>query len=758
VVDLHGLLKMPGVSVDGQGMTRLPTFRAREWAKSPADGYLEQGLRVPITSRPFWVALRSAAMLAAAIIASTLSQIQHSTSVMWIFLLAAALQPLLPLVAKDGNTGALQAASDFVVIVAIVLAAPALWPASMVWLGATIVWQAIMSPTKVVVVLGVLALAATTITGLNADVSHWWIAALIISLVGVAFTILGHELRIQFRDQEQDLTITLARAGAIVHHTDLGRSAVIRVNGDIEGLTGYTADEWCTLDHRSIIHPDDLAAFWIDAADAHDGMVLDRSWRVRRRDGTSVWLRDVSRVIVDRKGAKSLRGFTLDVTTLEEANRTIAAHARTDPLTGLPNRLALNERIDECVDADLDFALLVIDLDRFKEVNDTLGHEAGDTLLGIVSERIAAALASDDLLARLGGDEFAIIVPHASNADDVVPTIDRIAFECSQPLSLRGVRVATSLSIGVAFSTGGEDDRAAVMRHADIAMYAAKRSGDVFRVFDASLEQTSTIQLSLSATLPDAIANGEFELHFEPQLDLATDRVVGAEGLARWNHPEHGLLGPAAFLDVATMSESASVFARTMVEQAVIMAKRLIAEGRPIKIAVDITMRALHEDDFSPWLFATLGRHGVAPEWLVLELTERDAQDPSSQAIATLDELRAAGIDLSIDDFGTGHPSLQRLRQLEVAELKIDRSLIEDIVENTVDREVVGSIITLATRLGTRVVAEGVEHEHQKDTLAELGCSIVQGYRFATALSPDELLAAATGDHHPSFRSGFGLP
>ena len=431
-----------------------------------ADAYLEHGLRVPITSRPFWVALRSAAMLAAAIIASTLSQIPHSTSVMWIFLLAAALQPLLPLVLKNGNTGALQAASDFVVIVAIVLAAPALWPASMVWLGATIVWQAIMSPTKVVVPLGILALAATTITGLNADVPHWWIAALIISLVGIAFTILGHELRIQFRDQEQDLMITLARAGAIVHHTDLERSAVIRVNGDIEGLTGYTAAEWCTLDHRSIIHPDDLEAYWIDADDAHDGMVLDRSWRVRRRDGTSVWLRDVSRVIVDRSGAKSLRGFTLDVTTLEEANRTIAGHARTDPLTGLPNRLALNERIDECVADDLDFALLVIDLDRFKEVNDTLGHEAGDTLLGIVSERIAAALASDDLLARLGGDEFAIIVPHASGPDHVVPTIDRIALECSQPLSLSGVRVATSLSIGVAFSTAGEDDRAAVMRHA----------------------------------------------------------------------------------------------------------------------------------------------------------------------------------------------------------------------------------------------------------------------------------------------------
>lgn len=187
-----------------------------------------------------------------------------------------------------------------------------------------------------------MAAAATTIAGLSSDVPYWWMAVLIVSVMSVAFALLGRQLRLEFRDQEQDLMVTLARAGAIVHHTDLARSVVNHVNGDIEELTGWTASEWTTLDHRSIIHPDDLDAYWIDAEDARDGMVLDRTWRVRRPDGSSVWLRDVSRVSEGRKGNKSMRGFTLDVTALEQANRCScpARHADRPPQPTRPQRAA----------------------------------------------------------------------------------------------------------------------------------------------------------------------------------------------------------------------------------------------------------------------------------------------------------------------------------------------------------------------------------------------------------------------------------
>ncbi len=671
------------------------------------------------------------------VIALALTWLPNRPAVVTLFAFALVVQPVLPRLVGAHNTAVAQTVIDFVIITVLVMLAPMLWAPSMVWVGATVAWQGIASPAKVNVPLLVLAATTASLSGWHAAVTYWWTAPIVIVVVGIALIVHGHQVRTEFREHEQDLMHTLAKAGAVVHHTSLDDSTVSRVIGDIEMLTGWTVDDWCRIDHRSIIHQEDVARYWIEADEAEDGMLLDRSWRMRRPDGRWVWIRDVSRVVVDRNGAKSLRGFSLDVTALEEANRTIAAQARIDILTGLPNRLALHERLGDELDGPTAFALMIIDLDRFKDVNDTLGHEAGDRLLAIVADRLSSALGPSDMLARLGGDEFAVLVANVRSASDVEPIVDRLTSMCSQPVSVNGVRVASSLSIGVAFNASEESDRATIMRHADIAMYAAKRSGQVCRFFDASLEQTSTVHLSLSATVPDAIAAGDIELYFQPKVDLDTLAIVGAEGLARWRHPEHGVLGPSTFLDVATMSDSASLFGRTMIEQGVQMAQRLAAAGRPLPIAVNITMRALHEPDFATWVLDTLERYEVASRLLVLELTEQEVRNPTTGVEGALRALGRAGVELAIDDFGTGHSSMQRLRELSVDELKIDHAFVDGIVDNQVDREIVGSIIALADRLRYRVVAEGVEHAEHARVLREMGCGVAQGFLFAPASPPD---------------------
>ena len=602
------------------------------------------------------------------------------------------------------------------------------------WIGSSLAWLAIVSTRRTAMSIGVVAAVEFAIVGSLTSTDGWLLNAISVGLLVHVFIILGSTLRQEMWAAESALVDALSAAGAVVHHANLEDGTVTRIEGDLHGITGWTVQEWCSASHRDFIHEDDIDQYWIDVDKIDPNTVIDRVARIRHADGGWVWLRDIARISIDADGHRTLRGFSLDVTDLEVATRRLADQAGLDTLTKLPNRWTLTQHLDEIIATKQPFALLMLDLDRFKEVNDTLGHEAGDQLLEVMAARLGEVVGEHNMLARLGGDEFAIVIPGTTTEAELTDLLTQLAAAGSRPLDVRGVRIAISLSIGVALRGAGRQDRATLMRHADIAMYEAKRDATTYRFFDVSLEQSSTVQLSLSASLPDAIRSGELMLHFQPKFDMVTRKIVGAEGLARWDHPEFGLLSPAAFLDITLVSESSVDFALSSIRHTANMISVLTDLGYDIPIAANIALGALRTDRFAEHVLAIIDDVGVRRDQLVIELTETDIQGPSVAMVNAIHDLADAGVEISIDDFGTGHSSLERVRTIPVTELKIDRSFVNGMIKSRVERELVRSVIDLAERLDFRLVAEGVELEEEADALIGMGCTIAQGYLFAKPL------------------------
>ena len=684
--------------------------------------------------------MRAVTLLASAGLVLVASNFDDKVRVAVLLVAGAVVQFLLVRIARDRSNVTTRIVVCDVTLASLIMAIqPELWPAVALWLGSVLTWQAIVLPQRTSVAVSAYAVVATASAGLTADLPYWWLAASTQVFVIGAFTMFGWEMRRELAENEDDLLAAIRAAGAVASYIDVETGRVLHLEGDVERLTGYTHAEWLRLDHRTLIHPDDVGGYWITQDTPAAPRLLDRTGRFLRADGSWMWLRDIARVSTDRRGRTVMRGFFFDVTESQEHSRALARTARLDVLTELPNRLALIEQLSSLIAAGTHFALLLIDLDRFKEVNDTLGHEAGDLILNVVADRLRSAIGPNDHLARLGGDEFAIIVHGATGEEDIAAVLERIVSEASRPIGAFGIQLALSMSTGVAFTAAGAD-RATLLRHADIAMYEAKRSGGTHRVFDDSLEHTSTMQLSLSAALTDALADGDIRLYFQPKFDLRSGALVGAEGLARWDHPEFGLLAPDAFLDIALMSESIGDFTMKMLGQGIEMIRRSTELGYAISVAVNVAMRTLRDVGFAPAVFAMLGAAGVPPHRLTIEVTESDVLEPSAEMIAALEQLNRGGVGISVDDFGTGHSSLARLKAFRVTELKIDRSFVAQVVHHPRDRHIVRSIIGLANGLGYQVVAEGVERPDQAFMLASMGCPTAQGYLFSKPLPADDFV------------------
>jgi diguanylate cyclase (GGDEF)-like protein/PAS domain S-box-containing protein len=725
-------------------VTRARLNVVRPAARRPtANRTLEGGLSAPITGRPEFMASRIVAFVVSGVAAMLLLDHRNAITIGVTLFAAAACTPMIPRVPPRSWVSQYQAFTDLIIIVALMHAAPALWPMAMLWIGTNQAWHGLTSPPSHTAAVSAGSLVTIAVVGLTTEIEMWPYAALTAALIGASFAVYGYTLRKEIWENESALTDALAAAGAVVHHSDLDAGSVVRIEGDLQAITGWTAEEWCEIDHRAFLHPDDIEAYWVDVDAVAPNTIIDRLARKRRKDGTYVWMRDVALVTENSRGHRALRGFSLDVTELEEANATIARQLRHDTLTGLPNRLALNERLAALLGGEVEFALMITDLDRFKEVNDTLGHEAGDQLLETIARRLADAVRPGDLVARLGGDEYAIVVVGDTDEPALHALAARLSTECARPVVLNGIDVAVATSTGVALRSRSGRDRATMLRHADIAMYEAKRGSESFRVFDASLEQTSTLRLTLTASLRDAIDDGQLGMFFQPKYDMTTRRLVGAEGLSRWRHPEFGLLTPAAFLDIVLMSENAARFAVATIRHAADMIRRLAELGTPMPVAANVAMRALRDPGFAPAVLRILAEAGVSAELLVLELTESDPLWPNAQTATGLQSLVEAGVQLSIDDFGTGHSSLERLRVLRIHELKIDRSFVDGMVTDPLQRQIVRTVIDLAKGLDCQVVAEGVETEEQVQLLLELGCAVAQGYLFARPMPPEEFLALA---------------
>ena len=433
-----------------------------------------------------------------------------------------------------------------------------------------------------------------------------------------------------------------------------------------------------------------------------------------------------------------------DTTDVSRATRALRRQALHDALTGLPNRAQLDELIRAAVplaaDSGRPVALLIMDLDQFKEVNDALGHSVGDRLLIAVSDRLRAVL-NPVFVARLGGDEFAIVL-HGSHVDEsaAVATAELAAVSLSAPFTIDDLRLQTNVSIGIALVPDHATDADELVRRADVAMYVAKRAGGSYAVYHPDEDRSSVARLTLIGDLRDAAPEGQLVLHYQPLLDLRLGVVTRAEALVRWLHPEHGLLPPDSFMGLAALSGATGPIARWVLREAAGATARWRAEGHDVGVAVNLSVRNLFDRDLIGGIEEIISEFALPPGTLTVELTESEIMDDPSVALAQFRALQGLGVGTSIDDFGTGYSSLTYLRDLPLSEIKVDRTFVEAMRRRSDDFTIVRSMIDLGHNLGLEVVAEGVESAEDLPVLTHLGCDRAQGFHIARPMPEADLL------------------
>ncbi|WP_147463592.1 putative bifunctional diguanylate cyclase/phosphodiesterase [Cellulomonas triticagri] len=406
--------------------------------------------------------------------------------------------------------------------------------------------------------------------------------------------------------------------------------------------------------------------------------------------------------------------------------------ARTDPLTGVPNRRAMLEVVDRFAAARTGAALLVIDLDRFKDVNDRYGHAAGDVVIRTMSARLRSRLDGGGVLARFGGDEFAVVLDH-HDVEQATTVAHALRAAVREPVDITGRVVRLDASIGVASTAFGDHRDGELLRWADTAMYAAKRDGGGVRVYDEAADARDRDEMTLADELrtmltTQSCGHGDLELHYQPQLDCTDGRVVGMEALVRWRHPERGLLPPVAFIDLAEQTGSMFALTERVLGQAAAQAARWQGDGRDLAVAVNLSTSCLEHPRLLDTLDAVLADSGLRPEGLVVEITETTLMHDPRHAVAVTRAIADRGIGVSIDDYGSGYSSLTYLNELPAGELKLDRSFTARLTSDERTRAIVSGTLELAHHLGLRLIAEGVEDAATDDALRLMGCDRAQGY------------------------------
>ena len=554
-------------------------------------------------------------------------------------------------------------------------------------------------------------------------------------------------------DEVREL-LTSDRARLVIHAGD-DRLGSVRIaisdEGELQSTTTgvLTPQDWVEnevlVDGRSVVLPrrsrDRRTRMWLGANDLRDaiavplrgtdgilGMLLvgERLGEVRTYDREDVLLLET---------VANHASIALQKGQLIEQLQHDALH---DALTGLPNRKHFQRRLEAAIrDARgaESVAVVILDLDGFKDVNDTLGHHQGDVVLTEVAGRLVDSLGSDGFVARLGGDEFAVLLPRTSRAG-AVRSCERIAAGLQGPISMEGMQFEVGASMGIAHRADRDTDGSTLMKRADLAMYEAKSSGQRICEYTPGDDTTGARRLALAAELRSALAAGTVAVHVQPQEEVATGEVHSVEALARWTHDELGAVSPAEFIPVA---ERSGLIAPLTI--AVLDASLRAAAGwsnQAVSVAVNLSPRSLLDPTLVTQVRQALERWQVPPQRLVLEVTEGAVMTDPDAAIARLHELERLGVRLSIDDFGTGYSSLSYLKQLPVHEVKIDRSFVTGLVASTEDLAIVRSIINLGANLGLDIVAEGVEDQQTYDILASMGCTKIQGWHVARPMPIDD--------------------
>jgi diguanylate cyclase (GGDEF)-like protein len=420
-----------------------------------------------------------------------------------------------------------------------------------------------------------------------------------------------------------------------------------------------------------------------------------------------------------------------DITDLKRGERQIRHLAYHDALTGLSNRIVFNQRIDEALNRARErgttVAILCLDLDNFKNVNDTLGHPAGDELLKVVAARLRSCLRDTDTVARLGGDEFGIVATDLSDSDYAASLAWRLLDVVSQPIDLDGQQAITTVSIGIVVS-GSEVEPDQLLKNADLALYRAKADGRAtFRFFEAEMDARAQERRALEMDLRHAIAKGQLELHYQPQIDLYSDEVLGFEALVRWRHPARGLISPAAFIPLAEETGIIMRLGEWVMRQACADAA---CWPKPVKVAVNVSPAQFKDNGLAVLVSQILSETGLPPDRLEIEITESLLLRNAEANIKILEELRRIGVRISMDDFGTGYSSLQNLRSFPFDKIKIDQSFVSDLERRPDAPAIIRAVLGLGQSLGMITCAEGVETPEQAAYLREEGCTEVQGYYY----------------------------
>jgi diguanylate cyclase (GGDEF)-like protein/PAS domain S-box-containing protein len=498
------------------------------------------------------------------------------------------------------------------------------------------------------------------------------------------------------------------------------------------------------------VHPEDIAELRriVTARPEVERQHFEHEHRLRHESGDYIWVFARGVILADARGRTvRMAGSISSIAKRKETENQLIHRALHDALTGLPNRVLFIDRLQQALrrfkrNNQLCFAVLYFDLDRFKFVNDSLGHSAGDSLLVSIARRLMSVIRPGDTVARMGGDEFAVLVSDIEDESDTAQVAERIHNLFQQEFSIAGRGMYTSASIGIAVAANQYDSPEEVLRDADLAMYRAKRSENENTViFDTTMHQAAITRLNMETDLRRAIARSEFVVYYQPIVTLAERKIVAFEALLRWLHPEKGLLAPESFLHVVEDTGMLAPLSWWVIEQACRQAaewRRLFVNGTPLGMNVNVSISMFRAENAAQRLKNIVLDCGIAPQELSLELTERDCMDHEDATHAVLADLHRFGVKINMDDFGTGYSSLSYLQRCAYDTLKIDRSFVRNLNAEEQSLAIIRTIVGLGRMLNMNVVAEGVESQSQLDALVSLECPEAQGFWFSKPVPASE--------------------
>lgn len=543
------------------------------------------------------------------------------------------------------------------------------------------------------------------------------------------------------------LTHGIENSASAVLITDV-HGSIEYVNKKFTQLTGYSPEEAIGKNPRIL------------KSDVTRREVFDNLWKTilsgeewrgellnRRRNGEVYWsIASISPLHNEHGEITHFIANVEDINDRKNAEATIERLAYYDPLTDLPNRRMLQDRLDLALRRSRrqasGAALLYLDLDSFKHINDSLGHPAGDKLLREMASRFTKTLRDDDVVCRLGGDEFAVVLHDIRHDQDVVPIAQKLLDVAAEPLQLEGREVVVTSSVGIALFPKDGTDSKVLGKHADIALYHAKEEGkNTFRFFSEELNNSLRDRIAMEHGLRHVLDRGELELHYQPKVSVATGQVIGVEALLRWNSPEFGLVSPMRFIPLAEETRQIIPIGEWVLRTACHQQLLWQQQGLQLSMAVNLSAVQFKSSSLIDRIAAIIDETGIQPEHLELELTESALVDKPGDVVQVLEQLRSLGCGISIDDFGTGYSSLSYLKNFPVTVLKIDRSFVRDLAHDSGDRAIAQSVVSLATNLDMQTVAEGVEELEQLEILKQIGCTYIQGFIHSRPVPADQIPA-----------------